>query len=156
MVWFLLGVFTSLSFAGPKILFSVPQPSAQVVLACNQLPTAMDESALEKEIPNLRVIFFESGFHRGWLAKNGMRDAKELDEFEIVSFRSEDIPDFWHAFVRYTLPNKEEGLYEFVSSVKDIEKNGNKIQMLEVYVHDGNGDSVRVMRMGCKSFQTWI
>lgn len=160
MVWVLLGVLSSISFANHDSLISelfvVPQPEAQIILTCYQLPMAMDQRALEKERPTLKVFYFESGYERAWVGQNGMNDPKELELFNIISFEGNTTPDFWSARAMIDYPNKEEAYYEFVSYVKDIQKNGSKIHMLKMLLHDSANKGTLVMRMACQSLQTWI
>jgi hypothetical protein len=157
MVSFFLGVLSSISFANHEsplnYLLEVPEPEAQLILACSELPRAVTQKALEKEIPNLKVIFFESGYQRAWLATNGI---SELREFKILAFNGNATPDFWDARVNINLPGDQEGHYHLVSTIKDIEKNGEKIHVLDVYRYDSANEGIRVMKMACHSFQTWI
>ena len=156
MVWILLGIFSSISNANHQIIGSVAQPNTQVVLECSELPTAMDDVALEKELPNLKVVFFEMGYRKGWFAQYGKQKPSDLDEFRLFAFEMDPIPDFWTAWAHYTEPNHRSGFLQLVSSVKSIEKNGRKKQVLDIHLYDGKHNGARIMRMYCNSLQTWI
>ena len=162
MVWILLGFLSSISFANHQnigsgqIIASVAKPDAHLILVCSELPTAMDKDALEKELPTLRVIFFESGYKRGWLGHYGMKDASDLNEFRMFSLESDVVPDFWTAWARSKGGKDPNGFIQFVSAVKSIEKNGRKTQTLDINLYDNEHSGIRIMKMYCSSLQTWI
>ncbi len=152
MVWLLLGFLSTISSANvlpPYYRFvQVPFPDVMVVLECKELARAVDEESLEKEIPNLRVYYFEAGYERVWMAKNGDQKLKVIP---LQAFERGASPDFWSAQVNVGLPENKQAIYKLNSFLKSAEKNGEQIHLLEVY-REG---SLKI-RMACRSLQSWL